>query len=225
MHDLVALLPMKARSERIENKNFREFNGKMLFQWILDTLLSIEEIERVVINTDARGVLEGKGLKDSPRVLIRDRKPEICGELISMNRVLADDVEHVEARTYLMTHTTNPLLGADTIRRAMNQYQRSLDHRFDSLFAVNKVQSRFYREDGSAVNHDPSNLLRTQNLEPWFEENSLLYLFSRQSFRKTGSRIGSTPYMFEIPKIESMDIDDQEDWMIAEAVSFYVNRK
>jgi CMP-N-acetylneuraminic acid synthetase len=139
--------------------------------------------------------------------------------------VLADDVEHVEARMYLMTHATNPLLSVNTIRRALNQYRRTLNHGFDSLFTVNKVQSRFYREDGSAVNHDPSNLLRTQNLDPWFEENSLLYLFSRQSFRKTGSRIGSTPYMFEIPKIESMDIDDQEDWMIAEAVSFYVNRK
>ena len=61
MHDLLALLPMKARSERIENKNFREFNGKMLFQWILEALLSVEEIEKVVINTDARGGLYSGG--------------------------------------------------------------------------------------------------------------------------------------------------------------------
>jgi len=82
---LVALLPMKAHSARVTSKNFREFAGKPLFRWILDTLLSMEEIDRVVINTDAREILSDKGLNDGDgggRVMIRDRKPEICGDFV-----------------------------------------------------------------------------------------------------------------------------------------------
>lgn len=207
---------MKAHSERVRGKNFREFCGKPLFRWILDTLLSVQEIARVVINTDARAILEENGLVDADRVRIRDRKPEICGDFVSMNKVLADDVENVEADFYLMTHTTNPLMSAHTLRGAIAAFRTAqAEGRADSLFSVDKVQARFYRADGSAVNHDPDNLIRTQDLEPWYEENSNLYLFTRESFAATGARIGRKPMLYESPRFESIDIDDQEDWEFA----------
>jgi CMP-N-acetylneuraminic acid synthetase len=223
---IVALLPMKAHSERVKGKNFRLFNGKPLFRWILDTLLSIEEISMVVINTDARGILTENGLVESPRLLIRDRRPEICGDAVSMNLVLADDVANVDAGVYLMTHTTNPLLGAATIRAALQRFEQARESGdADSLFSVNRFQTRFYRADGSAVNHDPDNLVRTQDLEPWFEENSNLYLFTRQSFAATKARIGRRPLMFETPRMESFDIDDQTGWDMAELVCHYLTQK
>lgn len=210
---IVALLPMKANSERVKGKNFRQFCGKPLFRWILDSLLDVNEIDQVVINTDARHILAENGLVESDRVMIRDRKPEICGDLVSMNLVLADDVANVDADIYLMTHTTNPLLSARSIQNALEAFSTS--HNVDSLFTVDKIQTRFYREDCSAVNHDPDNLIRTQDLEPWFEENSNLYLFTRESFNKTGARIGKLPMMFESNKFESIDIDTPEDWDFA----------
>lgn len=211
---------MKAHSARVKGKNFRLFAGKPLFRWILDSLLEIPEIEKVVINTDARGILAENGLVDTDRILIRDRKPEICGDFVSMNKVLADDVANVPSQLYLMTHTTNPLLSALSITRALLAYEkaRALDGA-DSLFTVNKFQTRFYRQDGSAVNHDPNNLIRTQDLEPWFEENSNLYLFTAASFAATNARIGKKPVMFETPRRESADIDDQEGWEIAEMLA------
>jgi len=216
---IVALLPMKANSERVKGKNFRQFNGKPLFRWILDTLLSLDEIDTVVINTDARAILAENGLTDGPRVLVRDRKPEICGDLVSMNLVLADDVANVPADVYLMTHTTNPLLSQESIRGALARFNAaSSSGQGDSLFTVNRFQTRFYREDGSPVNHDPDNLVRTQDLEPWYEENSNLYIFTAGSFAATGARIGRKPVMFETPRLESLDIDDQADWDLAELV-------
>lgn len=219
---IVALLPMKANSERVRGKNFKLLDGKPLFQWILDSLLSIPEISQVVINTDARQILAENNLVESERVLIRDRKPEICGDFVSMNLILADDIANVPADAYLMTHTTNPLLGAGTIQSALQQF---LDAKSkgsaDSLFTVNKFQTRFYREDGTAVNHDPNNLIRTQDLEPWFEENSNLYIFTAESFAGSNARIGKKPMMFETPRLESIDIDDRTDWELAEAVAQY----
>ena len=216
----VALLPMKAHSARVSGKNFREFAGKPLFRWILDTLLEVQQINRIVINTDARDILAEKGLVDTDRIMIRDRRPEICGDFVSMNLVIADDLEHVEADTYLMTHTTNPLLSALSIKGALQAYGQGIaTGGHDSLFTVNKFQTRFYRGDASPVNHDPKNLIRTQDLEPWYEENSNLYIFSKESFHHAGARIGGKPILFETPRRESADIDDQEGWDIAETMA------
>lgn len=222
---IVALLPMKANSERVKMKNFRSFCGKPLFRWVLDTLLAVPEIDCVIINTDARAILLENGLSESPRILIRDRKPEICGDLVSMNTVIADDLANVPADIYVMTHTTNPLLSVATIRSAINRLQEAqAAGQADSLFTVDKVQTRFYRADASAVNHDPNNLIRTQDLEPWFEENSNLYLFTQASFAQTQARIGRNPMMFEGPRLESIDIDDQEDWDFAVIAAQYLQQ-
>ncbi|MCP9456390.1 MAG: acylneuraminate cytidylyltransferase family protein [Nitrospira sp.] len=216
--EVVALLPMKAHSERVKGKNFRLFNGKPLFRWVLDALLEVESISKVVINTDARSILTEHGLSDASRVLIRDRRPELCGDFVSMNHILADDLAAVPADVYLMTHTTNPLLSSATIREALRRFEDSRGEA-DSLFSVNKVQSRFYKADGSPVNHDPHNLIRTQDLEPWYEENSNLYIFTPESFKRTNARIGVKPILFETPRIESFDIDTLDDWTICELLA------
>ncbi len=216
MTKTIALLPMKAHSERVSGKNFRQLGDKPLFRWILDSLLAIDEVEKVVINTDARDILSKHGLESSDRVLLRDRRQDLCGDMVSMNLIIEDDVNNEPADEYLMTHTTNPLITSETIASALDAFRESTEH--DSLFTVNRTQTRFYRGDGSAVNHDPNNLIRTQDLEPWFEENSCLYIFSGSSFAKTGARIGEHPYLFETPPLESLDIDEPHDWDLVESL-------
>ncbi len=220
---IVALLPMKANSSRVPGKNFKDFCGKPLFRWILDSLLAVEEIDQVIINTDAREILAENGLVDTDRIVIRDRKKEICGDDVSMNIVLADDVANVDADIYMMTHTTNPLLSSSTIRQAIKQYKEALSvNKADSLFTVNKVQTRFYTEACKPINHDPDNLIPTQDLEPWFEENSNLYLFNRDSFSSTNARIGSKPMMMVSPALECSDIDTPDDWDRAVVMTHYM---
>ena len=220
---IVALLPMKANSERVKGKNFRELAGKPLFKWILDSLLAVDEIDKVVINTDARHILAENGLVESERVVIRDRKPELCGDMVSMNLILADDIQAVDADTYIMTHTTNPLITSETIQAGLSNLTDDPDK--DSLFTVNKIQTRFYREDCSAVNHDPDNLLRTQDLEPWYEENSCLFYFTKESFMATQARIGKRPLMMVTPPLESLDIDEPHDWEMVAALADYKHKK
>ena len=220
-----ALLPIKANSVRVRGKNFRNFCHKPLFRWILDTLLSVDIIDQIVINTDAREILIENGLNDSERIIIRDRKSEICGDHVSMNLVLEDDVLNVPSDIYLMTHTTNPLLSHNTICKAILSFLEAQKEGFDSLFSVDKVQTRFYREDCTPVNHDPQNLIPTQELEPWYEENSNFYLFTKDSFIYTGARIGKNPNIFVTPKLESVDIDNPDDWDFAEAVQSFLETK
>jgi CMP-N-acetylneuraminic acid synthetase len=133
-----------------------------------------------------------------------------------MNDIIAYDLQKIKGEHFLQTHSTNPLLKPRTIDHAVERFFELLDRGYDSLFTVNRIQKRLYDEQGQAVNHDPHNLLRTQDLPPLFEENSCLYLFSRKSFVSTNQRIGNRPFLFEIPIEESIDIDEEIDFRVAE---------
>lgn len=213
---------MKAHSARVTSKNFRTIAGKPLFLWVLDALAATPEVGRIVINTDARAILADNGLKDGDyggKVTIRDRKPEICGDFVSMNLVLGDDIANVPSDYYLMTHTTNPLLSVKTIRATIARFTGAEQKgEADSLFTVTRHQTRFYTPQGAPLNHDPANLIRTQDLPPYLEENSVCYLFTGESFAKTGARIGAKPILYETPALESVDIDEKSDWFIAESL-------
>lgn len=223
---IVALLPMKANSERVKGKNFKNFGGKPLFRWVLDTLMDIDEIASIVINTDARNILEKHGLVESKKIVIRDRKKDICGDLISMNTIIDDDLENIDSDIFIMTHTTNPFLSKKSILSAIKNYKKALIcGDCDSLFTVNKVQERFYDLECKPLNHDLKNLVRTQDLSPWFQENSNLYLFTKDSFNKTNARIGEKPMMLETPIFESTDIDTPDDWDLGEVMVDYYRKK
>ena len=80
------------------------------------------------------------------------------------------------------------------------------------------------KKNGKPINHNPKKLIPTQDLEKIYEENSNLYIFSKESFLSSSSRIGKNPILFETPKNESIDIDTNEEWEIAESMAFYKNR-
>jgi hypothetical protein len=140
-----------------------------------------------------------------------------------MNSIISDDINNIDSDIYLMTHTTNPFLSSKSILKALDLYQTKKKlNSIDSLFTVNSFQSRFYTKDCKPINHDPNNLIRTQDLEPWYEENSNLYIFSKESFNTVNARIGKNPIIFETPRFESFDIDNQDDWVLAELVAKYL---
>tara|TARA_X000000368_G_C23039378_1_gene716162 strand:- start:281 stop:973 length:693 start_codon:yes stop_codon:yes gene_type:complete len=212
----VALLPLKLNSERVPNKNFKTFAGKPLFSWILEALNETKEISSVIINTDASEELMRKGFVPTDKNILRERPQELSGDDVSMNLIINDDLNSIEADYFIMTHTTNPLLTSRTISKAITTFLSSKNS--DSLFTANEVHSRFYDSEAKPINHDPLNLVRTQDLPAWYEENSCLYIFSKDSFSINKTRIGSSPLIHPIPKNESIDIDDKYDWEIAESV-------
>ena len=214
---MIALLPMKANSERVPNKNFRLIAGKPLYVWILENLFKLDFLEKIIINTDANFELFDQ-FKNNNKLILRSRLEHLRGDHVSMNFIIEDDLKYFQADDYLMTHTTNPNLSPKTLTKAYSLFKERDKNRFDTLFSVTRFQGRFYREDYSAVNHDPSELIRTQDLPPLFLENSCLYMFSREDFFRHNARIGSKPIMFETPQLESIDIDTESDWLIAESV-------
>lgn len=215
-----ALIIIKRNSQRVPGKNFRDLAGRPLFRHILDTLEATHAVDRVLINTDARDDLERHGLRESDRLVIQDRSPELCGDHVTANTLLQAMVGVLPADIYLMTHATNPLLRRETVQTAIERYRTAiLRDEGDSLFSVTAHHARFFGADFAPLNHDPNHLLPTQELSPLLEENSCLYLFTQESFQATGRRIGLRPVLFETPRLESVDIDTEDDWAMAEWIA------
>ncbi len=215
MNNLVALLPMKGHSERVPNKNMKNFNGKPLYHTIMQRLEDSFLVKKIIINTDSE-IIAADAVKCFSKVQILMRPEKLQGDFVSMNEIIHYDLSQVDDFYFLQTHSTNPLLKTETINNAINSFFANVE-KFDSLFSVTKLQTRLYWKDGSAVNHNPNELIRTQDLPPLFEENSNFYIFSKESFRNSGNkRIGIKPQMFEMNKLESVDIDTPEDFLLAE---------
>lgn len=216
MNKIIALLPMKGHSERVPNKNIRDFNGQPLFFKILESLEKSIYVKDIFIDTDSDAI-EKLATKNFNVKIIR-RPKELIGDYVSMNDIIKYDLTQIDFQHFIQTHSTNPLLTSNTIDNAIDFYFNNVTN-YDSLFSVTRVQTRLYDKNQKPINHNPNELIRTQDLPPIFEENSNMYIFSKSSFKKKGRRIGEVPYMFEVNKYESIDIDNEDDFLVAE--SFY----
>ncbi len=216
---VVALVPIKDHSERVAAKNFRDFCGKPLYHHILHTLNRTYAVDEILVDTDSPRVM-GEANKLSPKIKLVERPEELRGDLISTNRIFEYDLTRTKADIYLQTHATNPLLRPETIAKALQKFIE-IEGPYDSLFSVNVYKSRFYKADGSPINHNPDELIRTQDLPPLYEENSCLYIFTNHSFNKQKRRIGEKPHLYPTPSIESIDIDNEFNFRQAELLALY----
>jgi CMP-N-acetylneuraminic acid synthetase len=213
---ITALVPMRHHSQRVPGKNYRLLEGIPLYQHILITLQNVPEVREIVVDTDSAEIIAG--LRQSfPGVQVIDRPEHLRADTISMNDILLHDISQAPAELYLQTHSTNPLLRAETISAAIHRLVDSMPQ-FDSLFSVTRLQTRLYDQHGKAMNHDPRVLIQTQDLPPVYEENSCIYLFPPQTLQKNGTRIGERPILFETDPEESWDIDEEIDFKLVEMI-------
>jgi len=214
MPDIVALVPMRHHSQRVPGKNYRPLAGKPLYQYIIETLLEVPEITTILVDTDSVPVMDGLRAK-FPQVRIIERPEHLRADEIPMNEVLTHDTAQIKADFYIQTHSTNPLLKAKTLSNGIQAFLSQAPI-YDSMFSVTRLQTRLWDGLTRAINHNPAILLQTQELPPIFEENSCFYLFTRANLLARRNRLGERPLMFEIPRHEAVDIDDEFDFQLAD---------
>lgn len=217
---IVALVPMRHHSVRVPGKNYRPLAGKPLYQHIISTLIAVPELDSILVDTDSPEILTGLA-EHFPQVHTLTRPEHLRSDMISMNEVLIHDTGTIAADFYLQTHSTNPLLSADTISSAVQSFLQNIPE-YDSLFGVTRVTTRLWDQLGRPINHNPNILLRTQDLPPIYEENSCLYIFSRETLLSRRNRLGYRPMMYEVPAIEAWDIDDELDFTITETLYKFI---
>lgn len=208
---IVAIVPMKLNNQRLPQKNIKAFtNGKPLCYYILSTLLSIESIDEVYVYCSNPRIKEyiPKGVNFLQRSEAFDQ------DTTKMNEILQAFAREISADIYVMTHTTAPFIMKKSIQNGIDAV---VSGKYDSAFAAKKLQD-FLWEDGKPLNYQLDNIPRTQDLSIIYEETSGFYIYQSDVIQNMGRRIGENPYIVEVGEIEAIDIDEPEDFMIADAI-------
>lgn len=207
----VAIVPMKLNNRRLPQKNTKCFtNGKPLCYYILSTLLTVQGVDEVYVycsNPDIQEFIP-EGVK-----YLR-RSESLDQDTTKMNEVLQAFAAEVPADIYVMTHTTAPFVKASSMEKGL---QAVVSGEYDSAFAAQKLQN-FLWQDGAPMNYQMDNIPRTQDLPVLYEETSGFYIYKNEVMTRWNRRIGQKPFIVEVGQIEGIDIDEAEDFMIADAI-------
>jgi CMP-N-acetylneuraminic acid synthetase len=214
---IVAFVPLKLNNERLPNKNVKAFdNGKPLITYILETLRKVKTINEIFVFCSQDSIQ--KYLPSSITYLTRSETLDSSSTKI--NDVIEGFINKVDADIYILTHATAPFLSEKSISQGIDAV---LSGKYDSAFSVQKLQEFLWDIKGP-VNYDLTNIPRTQDLPLIYSETTGLYIFIKKLFTEHNRRIGFNPYMIEVSKIESIDINTSEDFFIADAVYNKINK-
>ena len=222
--NVIALLPIKHHSSRVPGKNYRLMNKKPLYWYVLNTL-SKSNVNRIIINIDHRELAdEIQGV--FPNVEMYMRLDKLKGDDVSTNLLFMDMIVQLGLNKdkspnniFLQTHITNPLVTVETYNNVIQSYITNvIDGDCDTLFTAKRLQTRLYWKNGNAINHNPKELIPTQDLDPIYEENSCIYIFDYDTMKLNNHRIGKHAYIYEMSDFESQDIDYEFDFIVTEVM-------
>lgn len=210
----VAVIPMKLNNSRLPGKNTKPFtDGKPLCHYILSTMLKAKGVDEVYVYCSNPEIK--KYIPDGVKYL--KRSEDLDQNTTKMNEVLQAFAHDVPADIYILTHATAPFVKAESIEKGLEKVKSG---EYDSSFAAKKLQD-FLWKDGKPFNYKLDAIPRTQDLDPMYEETSGFYIFTKDVIKKMNRRIGEKPYVVEVSEVESVDIDEAEDFEIADAINYF----
>ena len=209
---IVAIIPIKKKSERVVGKNFRLIGGKPLYQHLLDRLIDCN-FDKIYIDSDSE---ELKAYSKKMGFLFLDRKQDLAENNANGNDLLNYHREIIEADLYFQIFITSPLLKKETINNCIKILENSKSN--DSILTVKSIYTWFWFE-GKPINYDPKILPRSQDAKPVVMETTGLYGISRSALFEGNSRIGENPYFYEVSDEESIDLDNEKDF---DYLNYYV---
>lgn len=213
MRKIKALIPVRAGSQRVVNKNIRSFAGKSLLEIKIEQLKRIQEIDEVIVNSDCLEMLKLAEDLDVTAVL-RDEK--YASNTIPMNEVWQHLAQVTDCDDIIYTNCTNPMVRDESYIESIKTY-REMPKEFDSLTTVTKSQEYLWSRN-AAINYDPKNHPRSQDLPVYHSLNFAISIIPRSLMIKNKSILGNNFFHFVISNIESIDIDTMDDFLLAESV-------
>lgn len=207
---IVAVMPIKLKNERCPGKNTRMLGNKPLLQYELDSLKETGLCDSINVYCSDEAVIPYL-----PEAVNFIKRPAFL-DLPSSNftQIFDSFMKTVDADIYVYAHATAPFITVATMRECIEAVESGI---FDSAFCAVKLQDYLW-QDGEPLNFDASNLPRTQDLKPIYQETSGIYAFKKDVYEKYKRRIGKRPFIKEVSFKEAVDIDHPEDFDLAEAL-------
>ena len=205
---ITAIVPIKLNNERLPGKNTRLLGGKPLITYCLDMLLSIDRIDERYVYCSDEAIAEylPSGVK-----FLR-RPAELDLPTSNFTQIFGSFSSMVPSDVYIYAHATAPFVTAKTVD---NELDAVLGGGYDSAFCAERIQD-FLWKDGEALNFNPENVPRSQDLPIVYRETSGVYVFNNSVFEQYHRRVGKKPYIAEVSRREAVDINTFEDFQFAE---------
>ena len=202
---VVAIIPIKSKSKRLKNKNFRKINGKPLYKYLLEKL-KFTNFDEIYVDSDSLEI--EKYCKIKKYNFIR-RMPKLALDKANGNDLLNHHSKIIDADIYFQLFITAPLLKTETINSCINKMKK--DKKYDSILTSKSIYNWFWFKR-KAVNYNPITLPRSQDAIPVICETTGLYGIRKKTLKKYKCRIGKNPYFCEVSDEESIDLDNYKDF-------------
>ena len=208
---IVAIIPIKSNSERVKGKNFRFINGKPLYQHFLHKMEGCN-FDQVYVDTDSDEI---KNFCSFNSIKIIDRIPFLASNQANGNDLLNYHASIIEADIYFQLFVTAPLLKVESINNCIDLIKDKLE--YDSILTVEEIYSWFWF-DNKPVNYNPKELPRSQDARPIIQETTGLYGIRKDALLSGQCRIGKIPYFYRVDSDESIDLDNESDFIKLESL-------
>lgn len=209
---IVAFLPVKGSSERIENKNIKLLDGKPLFLHTLEKLIRSKIFDEVYLDSESEEIFELAS--DVPAAKLK-RDKELATNRTDGNALFYNEVSKVEADIYVQILCTSPFIKIETIKAGIEILSNNAD--YDSVVLVRKEKQ--YRWNSEGPEYDIQRIPNSIDLPDAIIESMGLYICRREAALRTRRRIGDRPYLLEADSIESVDVNYPSDFALANFIA------
>ena len=207
---IVAIMPIKLKNERCPGKNTRMLGSKPLLQYELDSLKETGLCDEINVFCSDEAVVpflpEGVNFLQRPK--------ELDLPTSNFTQIFTCFMAERDADIYVYAHATAPFVAVETMKQCIEAVKSG---EYDSAFCAVKLQDYLWK-DGKPLNFDATNVPRSQDLKPIYRETSGVYVFIRQVWETLHRRIGNHPYVKEVSFREAVDINNPEDFRLAESL-------
>lgn len=209
---IVAFLPAKGSSTRIESKNMKLMDGKPLFLHTLEKLVSSDLFDEVYLDTESEDVIEVASEVDC-KILKRDES--LASNKTDGNQMFMNEVNYVDADVYVQVLCTSPFINMETIKAGIAKIKD--DSSYDSAVLIRKERLYTWNENGPS--YDVENIPNSVDLGDTIIETMGLYIVKKEAAIKTQRRIGDSPYLLEATALEAIDVNWPDDFKLAELIA------
>lgn len=210
-------VPIKMNSTRLQNKMTLPLGNYIFCQHIFNTLVELKEkLKDINHSIDIYCFCSDKKIKKLLRdeVIYINRSPELDSDDTKGIDIYLEFIKKVEADIYGLVHATSPFLKSENIMKGLIPVINGTN---DSSFSVSKIQT-FCWFNGTPLNYDFNNVIQTQKITPIYYETSAFYIFKKEILTIHKRRIGFNPLQIETNRIESIDVDEKEDYELCQAI-------
>lgn len=207
---IIAIMPLKLNNERLPGKNTKLLGNKPLLSYELENLLDTKRVDVIYVycsNEEVKKFLPTK-------IKFLKRSTNLDLPTANFTQIFECFSNEIDADIYVYAHATAPFITVKTMIECIDAVKSG---EYDSAFCATKIQD-FLWQDGKPLNFDATNLPRSQDLKEIYRETSGVYVFTKDVFQKYHRRIGEKPFIKEVSYKEAVDINNPEDFDLAQAL-------